>query len=84
MFYHVKFKLRDHNPCYFLPLRYKYSPQHHILKHPQPTPLPLMRANKFCTHTKQQAEVIMFYYHHLHHGLGVGMTCSIPWKSTVG
>jgi len=26
-----------HYPCYFVPLRPKYSPQHPILKHPQPT-----------------------------------------------
>jgi hypothetical protein len=24
-------------PCYLVPLRPKYSPQHPILKHPQPT-----------------------------------------------
>jgi len=22
-------------PCHYLPLRSKYSPQHHVLKHPQ-------------------------------------------------
>jgi len=27
-------------PCYFIPLRTKYSPQHPILKHPQPAFLP--------------------------------------------
>jgi hypothetical protein len=27
-------------PCYLVSLRPKYSPQHHILKHPQPTFLP--------------------------------------------
>ena len=27
-------------PCYLVPLRPKYSPQHPILKHPQPTFLP--------------------------------------------
>ena len=27
-------------PCYFVPLEPKYSPQHLILKHPQPTFLP--------------------------------------------
>jgi len=27
-------------PCYLVPLRSKYSPQHPILKHPQPTFLP--------------------------------------------
>ena len=27
-------------PCYLIPLRPKYSPQHTILKHPQPTLLP--------------------------------------------
>ena len=26
-----------HSPCYLVPLRHKYSPQHPILKHPQPT-----------------------------------------------
>ena len=29
-----------HSPCYLFPLRPKYSPQHPILKHPQPTFLP--------------------------------------------
>ena len=24
-------------PCHLVPLRSKYSPQHHILKHPPPT-----------------------------------------------
>jgi hypothetical protein len=27
-------------PCYLVPLRPKYSPQHPIVKHPQPTFLP--------------------------------------------
>ena len=27
-------------PCHLVPLRPKYSPQHHIFKHPQPTFLP--------------------------------------------
>jgi hypothetical protein len=27
-------------PCYLFHLRYKYSPQHPVLKHPQPTFLP--------------------------------------------
>jgi hypothetical protein len=27
-------------PCYLVPPRLKYSPQHPILKHPQPTFLP--------------------------------------------
>jgi len=27
-------------PCYLVPLRPKYSPQHHILKHPKPSSLP--------------------------------------------
>ena len=29
-----------HIPCYLIPLRLKYSPQHAIVKHPQPTFLP--------------------------------------------
>jgi len=29
-----------HSPCHIVPLRPKYSPQHPILKHPQPTFLP--------------------------------------------
>ena len=29
-----------YSPCYLVPLRSKYSPQHHIFKHPQPTFLP--------------------------------------------
>jgi hypothetical protein len=28
------------HPCYLIPVRPKYSPQHPILKHPQPTYLP--------------------------------------------
>jgi hypothetical protein len=27
-------------PCYFIPLRSKYSPQHPVLKHPQSVLLP--------------------------------------------
>jgi hypothetical protein len=27
-------------PCYLVPLKHKYSPQHFILKHPLPTLLP--------------------------------------------
>jgi hypothetical protein len=29
-----------HFPCHLIPLRLKYSPQHPILKYPQPTFLP--------------------------------------------
>jgi len=41
-------------PCYLVPLRPKYSPQHPILKHPWPMFIPLW-ATRFHTHTKQQA-----------------------------
>jgi hypothetical protein len=36
-------------PCYLLPLRLKYSPQHPILKHPQPTFLPQCEPSNFIT-----------------------------------
>jgi len=32
-------------PCYFVPPRPKYSPQHPILKHPQPTFLPKFKVS---------------------------------------
>src|SRR5215469_186472 len=34
-------------PCYLVPLRPKYSPQHTILKHPQPTFLPQCQRPSF-------------------------------------
>ena len=34
-------------PCYFVPLRPKYYPQHPILKHPQPTFLPQSARSSF-------------------------------------
>jgi hypothetical protein len=34
-------------PCHFVPLRPKYSPQHPILKHPQPTFLPQCQRPSF-------------------------------------
>jgi hypothetical protein len=36
-------------PCYLVPLRPKYSPQHPILKHPQPTFLPQCLRPSFTT-----------------------------------
>jgi hypothetical protein len=42
-------------PCYLFTLRPKYSPQHPILKHPQPTSVPpSIWDTKFHTRTKQQ------------------------------
>jgi hypothetical protein len=35
----MKFSL---HPCYLVPLRPKYSPQHPILKHPQPIKLSIL------------------------------------------
>jgi hypothetical protein len=43
-------------PCYLVPLRPKYSPQHPILKHPQPTFLPQCQRPSFTptdTHSKR-------------------------------
>ena len=40
-------------PCYLVPLSLKYSPQHPILKHPQPTFLP-----QSTTATKQQTGLL--------------------------
>jgi hypothetical protein len=34
-------------PCYLVPRRPKYSPQHPILKHPQPTFLPQCQQPNF-------------------------------------
>jgi hypothetical protein len=34
-------------PCYLVPLRPKYSPQHPILIHPQPTLLPQCQRPSF-------------------------------------
>jgi hypothetical protein len=34
-------------PCYLVPLRPKYSPQHPILKHPQPTFVPQCQRPSF-------------------------------------
>jgi hypothetical protein len=34
-------------PCYLVPLRPKYSPQHPILEHPQPTSLPQCQRPSF-------------------------------------
>ena len=42
--------------CYPVPPRPKYSPQHPVLKHPQPTFL-LQCERLFHTHTKQQAKL---------------------------
>ena len=42
-------------PRYLDPPMSKYSPQHHVLKHPQLPFFPSMSATKFHTHTKQQA-----------------------------
>jgi len=41
-------------PCYLVPLMPKYSPQHHILKHLQPTFLPQCERSSFTPiHNKQ-------------------------------
>jgi len=34
-------------PCYLVPLRPKYSPQHPVLKHPQPTFIPQFERSSF-------------------------------------
>ena len=49
-------------PCYLVPLRPKYSPQHPNLKNPQLKFLPLMSATKFHTHTKQEAKLKLHIY----------------------
>ena len=40
------------NPCYLVPLRPKYSPQHPILTHPQPTFLPQFERPSVTPNTK--------------------------------
>jgi hypothetical protein len=43
-----------HSPCYLVPLRPEFSPQHPILKHPQPTFLPQCERPSFTpTHNRQ-------------------------------
>ena len=46
-------------PCYLVPLRPKYSPQHTILKHPQLMFLTSMWATMF--HTKTTQKIIVLY-----------------------
>jgi hypothetical protein len=44
-------------PCYLIPLRPKYLPQHPILKNPQPIMPPSMSATTFHTCIKQPARL---------------------------
>jgi hypothetical protein len=46
--------------CHFLPLRYKYSPQHPVFKHPQSIVLDL--GTRFRTHTTQQENSSSLYF----------------------
>jgi len=46
-----------HSPCYIIPFRPKYPPQHHTLKHSQPMFLPQCEQPTFTPHTKQQAKL---------------------------
>jgi hypothetical protein len=41
---------------YFIPLRSKYFPQHHVIKHPVYA-VPLTWETKFHTHTKEMVEL---------------------------
>ena len=45
-------------PCYFVPLRPKYSPQHPILKHPQPSFLPQCEQPSFTPIQKNKENYI--------------------------
>ena len=47
-------------PCYLVPLRAKNSPQHPILKHPQPTFLPRYKRPSF-THTTTTGKITVLY-----------------------
>jgi hypothetical protein len=46
--------------CYLVPLRPKYSPQHPILKHPQPTFLPQCQRPSF-THVQKTGKILVLY-----------------------
>ena len=56
------FSLRSFSPlpCYFVPLRPKYSPQSPILKHPQPTFLPQCERPSF-TPVHRNRQIIVLY-----------------------
>ena len=47
--------------CYFVPLRPKYSPQHPILRHPQPTFLPRCERDQV-SHPQKTTDNIIFLY----------------------
>ena len=51
-------------PCYIVPLRPKYSPQHPILKHPQPTFLPQCQRPSF---TPTEDEVLLYNFKYSQH-----------------
>ena len=54
-------------PCYLVPLRHKYSPQHRILKHPQPTFLPQFERPCFTPikNIQNYGSVLRILYFHL-------------------
>ena len=50
-------------PCYLIPLRPKYSPQHPILKHPQPMFLPQCERPHFTPIQNNRQNYISVYLH---------------------
>jgi hypothetical protein len=48
-------------PCYLVPLRYKYSPQHPILTYPQPTFLPQCQRPNFTPIQNNRKNYISVY-----------------------
>ena len=52
-------------PCYFLPLRPKYVPEHTILEHPQPMFLPESDRPSF-THTHTHTHTYTHTHPHTH------------------
>jgi hypothetical protein len=48
-------------PCHLIPLRPKYSPQHPILKHPQPTFFPQCQRPSF-TPIRNKIQILLYKY----------------------